>query len=95
MSDTAQLGISEQIFLTLPRGRRDEILTEVDVDKPLVAPLIAGSAHGTVRLTLDGEELYSAPLVALQDVEQAGFFSRLWDGLVMWFTGFFSDLSSE
>ena len=34
--------------------------------------------------TLDGKEIASAPLVALNAVEEAGFFKRLWHEIRMW-----------
>ena len=33
---------------------------------------------------LDGKIVASAPLVALQAVEEGGFFKRLWHSLLMW-----------
>jgi D-alanyl-D-alanine carboxypeptidase (penicillin-binding protein 5/6) len=94
-SDQLVLGVAEQVHLTLPRGRSEELETVLEVDRNLVAPIAVGAAHGTLSIRLDGEELHKAPLVALQAVSEAGFFARLWDGIVMWFTSFFSDLSSE
>ena len=41
-------------------------------------------ALGTVKVSLDGKVIAEQPLVALQAVEQAGFFKRLWHSLLMW-----------
>ena len=56
----------------------------MELPKALVAPIAQGQKLGTVKVTLDGKLVAQAPLVALNDVEQGGFFRRLWDSLMMW-----------
>lgn len=88
--DQVSVGVLEAAIATLPRGRRDQLETALELDTPLVAPLARGDAVGKVRLTLDGETVFESPVVALQAVEQGGFFSRLWDTLLMWISSLFS-----
>ena len=52
--------------------------------RTLVAPLERGQAVGKVRVMLDGKLVAEAPLVALEEVPEAGFFKRLWHELLMW-----------
>ena len=52
--------------------------------RTLVEPLEKGQAVGKVRVMLDGRLVAEAPLVALEDVPEAGFFKRLWHELLMW-----------
>ena len=56
----------------------------------IVAPLAVGDEVGTVTLTLDGKTVYEAPAVALEAVDQSGFFARLWDTVLMWIARLFS-----
>ena len=56
----------------------------MDVPRTLVAPIAKGQKIGTVKVTLDGKTIASAPLVAIDAVEEAGFFGRLWDAFWMW-----------
>ena len=42
---------------------------------------------GALDVKLDKDLLSSAPLVALEDVGEGGFFSRTWDRVMMFFTG--------
>ena len=46
--------------------------------------LMLGQAIGTVKVSLDGQVVAQAPLVAVSAVEEAGFFKRLWDAFWMW-----------
>jgi serine-type D-Ala-D-Ala carboxypeptidase (penicillin-binding protein 5/6) len=41
-------------------------------------------------VTLDGKVIHSADLVALQEVAEAGFMRRMWDGLRLFFYGLFN-----
>jgi D-alanyl-D-alanine carboxypeptidase (penicillin-binding protein 5/6) len=54
------------------------------LNEPLSAPIKRGDKIGRVSLSLDGEQIYEGPVVALHDVEEAGFFARLWDRILMW-----------
>ena len=53
----------------------------MDVPKTLVAPITKGQKIGTVKVMLDGKVVAQRPLVALNAVEEGGFFKRLWDEL--------------
>ena len=88
--DYVPVGLLEQTILTLPRGKQKQLVTKVEVDDKLVAPIAVGDAVGSVTLSLDGETVFHAPVVALQAVEPGGFFARLWDMILMWIAGLFS-----
>ena len=79
-----QLGVAEPLLVGVPRGRYGDLKPTMDVPKLLEAPITKGQAIGTVKGTLDGKLVAQAPLVALNAVEQGGFFRRLWDSLMMW-----------
>jgi len=61
-----------------------ELKPSMDIPKTLVAPIAKGQKIGTVKVTLDGKVVAQRPLVALEAVEEGGFFKRLWDELMMW-----------
>ena len=88
--DYVPVGLLERTVLTLPRGKRDKLDAVVTVDEQLLAPLQAGDRVGSVALVLDGDTVYEAPLAALAEVPPGGFFSRLWDTVLMWIAGLFS-----
>jgi len=82
--DQVQLGVAEPLLVSVPRGRYAELQPSMEVPRSLIAPIEAGQEIGTVKVALDGEVVAQAPLVALEAVEQAGFFKRLWHALLMW-----------
>ena len=79
-----QLGVAQPMLVSVPRGRYDALKPTMDVPKTLVAPITAGQAIGTVKVTLDGKVVAESPLVAITPIEEAGFFKRLWDAFWMW-----------
>lgn len=90
MSDELDLGLKEEIFLTIPRGAQDDLVAEMLIDEVIKAPIKAGQELGKLSIRLNDEQLVDVPLVALQAVEEAGFFARIWDALVLFVMSFFS-----
>jgi D-alanyl-D-alanine carboxypeptidase (penicillin-binding protein 5/6) len=84
--DTAEvnLGVAEPMLVTVPRGRYAQLKPSMDVPKSLVAPIEQGQKIGTVKVVLDGKVIAQRPLVAINAVEEGGFFKRLWDEFWMW-----------
>jgi D-alanyl-D-alanine carboxypeptidase (penicillin-binding protein 5/6) len=72
------------MLVSMPRGKYAQLKPAMDVPKTLVAPIAKGQKIGTVKVTLDGKVIAQRPLVALNAVEQGGFFKRLWDEFWMW-----------
>ena len=90
-SEKVEVGVAEDITVTFPRGYYDDIKVEMDVPEYLEAPIAAGAQVGEIRLTLDDELLYSAPLQTLQGVSESNFFSRLGDSIYLFYASIFSD----
>ena len=82
-TDEVSLGVKEDVYLTIPRGKHDQLQATLSVDEVLTAPVNDGSEYGELVVSLDGEEVVRAPLVALQAVDQGGLFKRLWDAIVL------------
>ena len=86
-ADSVQAGLSEPVVITLVKGAEEALQRQFELDDSLEAPLEAGQEIGVLRLILEDETIYSAPLVALQAVEEAGVFSRFGDFIERLFQG--------
>jgi D-alanyl-D-alanine carboxypeptidase (penicillin-binding protein 5/6) len=84
-NDTAPLGLANDLYVTLPRGRYNDLSASMDVPPLLMAPLEQGQAVGSVKISLDGKVLAEAPLVSLAAQEHAGFFRRSWHDFLLLF----------
>jgi D-alanyl-D-alanine carboxypeptidase (penicillin-binding protein 5/6) len=79
-----RLGVAEPLLVSTPRGKYTQLKPSMNIPQTLVAPIEQGQALGTVKVMLGDEVIAERPLVALEAVEQAGFFKRLWHELLMW-----------
>jgi D-alanyl-D-alanine carboxypeptidase (penicillin-binding protein 5/6) len=89
-STEVTLGVGEAVKLMLPRGRADDLQANMEIQQVIKAPIEAGQVLGKLTLTLDDEQVAEVPVVALQSVEQAGFFARLIDNIKLFFRNLLS-----
>ena len=59
--------------------------------QPVVAPIQKGQVLGTLKVMGEGKVLAEKNVVALNAVEEAGWFGRMYDGIVLWFKNLFAD----
>ncbi|MDR5770356.1 MULTISPECIES: D-alanyl-D-alanine carboxypeptidase family protein [unclassified Caballeronia] len=84
-SDNVQAGVETDQYITVPKGLGEKVKPTVTRNDLLIAPIKKGQQIGTVKMVADGKDVAQFPLVALQDVPEAGIFGRLWDSaLLMW-----------
>ena len=72
------------MLLTVARNDADKVKAEVERAEPLLAPIPAGTRLGTLRVRLGDQVLVERPMVALENVEAAGWFGRAWDTIKLW-----------
>ena len=83
-ANKVQLGSVQDSFITIPKGKSADLKARYELDsKSLEAPLAKGQVVGKVIYQLDGKDVASSPLQALQDVQEAGIFGKAWDWLVL------------
>lgn len=87
--DQVSVGMPEDVFVTIPRGSREQLESVVDLDSVIKAPIKVGDELGRVKVTLDGETLVDEPVLALNDVQEGGLFKRLWDAIKLFFVQLF------
>jgi D-alanyl-D-alanine carboxypeptidase (penicillin-binding protein 5/6) len=83
--DTLNATVAHDLYLTLPKGQYPQLKATVTSKQPLLAPVNAGQAIGTIQFALDGKVIHEETLVSAEKVEVAGLFGRLWDSIKLWF----------
>ncbi len=87
------LGVAENASLTTPKGQLKNLKASFTLtNKQLEAPLAKNQVVGTVDFSLDGKVVDQRPLVALKEVKEGGFFTRIWDFVMMKITGLFGSI---
>ena len=81
----ARLGAASGVFVSVPKGEGDKLKTTVQRTDPLVAPLAAGQAVGSIVVTTaGGTAVAKLPLTVLEAVPLAGLLGRAWDAIRLW-----------
>jgi D-alanyl-D-alanine carboxypeptidase (penicillin-binding protein 5/6) len=80
-TEYAGLGLTEDVYVTIPRGAYTKLAASMDVLAELAAPLVRGTAVGEVKVSFDGAPLVETPLVVLNNVLDGGVWARMRDEL--------------
>jgi len=88
--NAVDLGISDEVYITIPRGQAEEMSASLELAEVISAPLEQGQVMGTINVVLEDDLLYQGEVIALQSVERAGFVKRFIDWLTLMFTNLFS-----
>ena len=78
-----QLGLAEDLYVTIPRRRYADLKAAITLDKKITAPVKEGAKLGNVSVTLKDELVANKDLIALKSVEQGNIFQRLYDSAMM------------
>ncbi|EGT4354484.1 serine-type D-Ala-D-Ala carboxypeptidase [Cronobacter sakazakii] len=94
-SSEVKLGAGEAGSVTIPKGQLKNLKATYTLNSPqLTAPLKQGQVVGTIDFQLNGKSIEQRPLVVMEAVNEGGFFSRMWDFVLMkfhqWFGSWFS-----
>lgn len=87
--DELEVGPAEDLVMTIPRDSQRDLKAEMAINPDIRAPVRQGDVLGHVTISLNDDVLMERPLVALKDVEEAGFFKRLWHRIRLFFMGIF------
>jgi D-alanyl-D-alanine carboxypeptidase (penicillin-binding protein 5/6) len=75
----AKFGVRKPIYVTIPRGRYNELKASVRISQEIQAPVKADSVYGTVKVMLGEQVLVDQPLLALEEVPEGNFIQRTLD----------------
>jgi len=79
------LGVAEDIYITIPRGRYKELDASIEIDPRIAAPVAQGQELGQLNVRLDDEIIATQPLIAMQTVNDGGMLRRAMDSIKLMF----------
>lgn len=88
-SDSLSVGLTEDVYVTIPRGSRDSLESTVELDSVVKAPISMGDELGRVTVKLGDDVVVDQPVLALSDIPEGGFFKRIWDAIKLFFVQLF------
>ena len=83
-------GLAQDLTLTLPKGQLEKLAASMTLNPQITAPIAQGDVIGKVEVKMGDQVVHSADLVALEAVEEGGFFRSLWDSIRLFFYGLFN-----
>ena len=86
---TVKAGLNADLAVSVARGEAAKLTTQLVLKPELIAPVKVGDVIGKVEVRQGDKVLKQVDLVALESVEQGGFFRRMWDGIRLFFKGLF------
>lgn len=89
-SNSIDIGVQEPVFISIPRGTDNALVTELQINENLKAPITAGDILGQVTISLDDQVYYQGEVIALQTIERGSFIKRIMDWLTLFFMNLFS-----
>lgn len=89
-ADQVQLGVKNDVFVTIPRGSKGSLDSTVDVDNVIKAPVKIGQELGRVRVKLNDKVIVDQPVLALEGVDEGSLFKRIWDAIKLFFVQLFT-----
>ncbi|MGA2841583.1 MAG: D-alanyl-D-alanine carboxypeptidase family protein [Steroidobacteraceae bacterium] len=79
------VGIKDDLYITLPRGQANDVKTTVDLRPRLIAPLGIDADVGQLRVFVGNQTLTTMPVHPLDNVAAGGWWRRLIDTIRLWF----------
>jgi len=84
-SDAVELGLAEPLYITIPRGEYNNLDASMQLQEQITAPVTQGQTLGRVVINLAGTLVSERDLVALQAVDEGGFWQRIVDEGLLYF----------
>lgn len=81
--ETTPLGLPEDLYITVPRGSYDELLSVLNMPAVLLAPVAQGQPLAELEVSLNGSSLITAPLRALRENPSGSVWQRGRDAMML------------
>ena len=80
-----QLGLLEDLYITIPRGSYKNLKPDIHLAETIIAPVARGQEFGSIEISLNNKLLINKPIVALHDIKQGSLWQRGRDSALLLF----------
>lgn len=88
-SDTVKVGFADDMLVTIPRQQTDALPATLDLINVIEAPIAIGDVIGKIVVSVSDDVVIERDVVALEVIEEGGFFKRLLDKIKLFFSNLF------
>ncbi|MCU7906226.1 MAG: D-alanyl-D-alanine carboxypeptidase [Candidatus Thiodiazotropha sp. (ex Epidulcina cf. delphinae)] len=78
------LGLTEDLHITIPRHQYKNLDARLEIEPEIMAPIAKGDVLGQVSVTLNGEPVTEASLVALKSIADGNIWQQIKDSALLW-----------
>jgi len=83
--DNVSLAVERPLYVTVAKGKEPELKADLQVPDSTTAPVNSGQVLGEVKVTLAGDALMKAPLVAMNSIDRGSWWQVALDSVLLWF----------
>jgi serine-type D-Ala-D-Ala carboxypeptidase (penicillin-binding protein 5/6) len=83
--DSLNLGLLQDLWITLPRGRYEMLQASLELQSPMIAPLAPEDPVGWLRVSLDDQAIVARELHPLIGSAEGAFMRRALHSVLLWF----------
>ena len=84
-SKELSLGLSQDLYVTIPRGDYKRLDAAIEVEPQPLAPVARGAVRGAVTIRIDEEQVAEQPLIALHSVADGNLWQKFSDSVRLLF----------
>lgn len=81
---TVKAEVADTLKVLAIKNKKPAISSIAKYNDNITAPIKKGQEIGQMLAVVNGQAVASVPIIATEDVEQAGFFGRMWESLTDW-----------
>ena len=89
------LGLTQDLYITIPQGTYKDIDAKIHVEKNLQAPVAKGSLQGKLTVSIADNLVAEQPLIALEGVDKGSLWMRVQDYVSLGFHKVLKSKESE
>ncbi len=89
-SNSVDIGVQEQVFITIPNNSGDELVRDLQIEESLKAPISAGDILGQITVSFDDQVYYQGDVIAMETIERGSLIKRIMDWLTLFFMALFN-----
>lgn len=83
--DNVSVAVERPLYVTVAKGKEPELKADLQLPDSTMAPVNSGQPLGEVKVTLAGDALVDAPLVAMNTIERGTWWQVALDSVLLWF----------
>lgn len=88
-ADSVKIGFADDVLVTLPRQQESAVPATLELNPVIQAPIAVGDVLGKIVVSGETGVLLERNVVALEAVDEGGFFKRLFDRIKLFFMNLF------